>query len=80
MTTAAHIVELIRAKEGRAYALSDGEAELMVSLFASVAATKAERDVIRVGDHAPEPVNENISARDYDRSLEPLAHILAVPS
>lgn len=77
MTSAASIVASIRARQDGAYAMSESEAELMVNLFASVAATKAERDtMIRVGDHAPEPLNENISEGEYNRSEEALAHIL----
>lgn len=68
--TSSDIVALIRAKMlTGAFCLSDGEATLLLDLFASVAATRAERDmlaeaanslsdrtqrVIVVGDHTPE--------------------------
>ena len=68
--TSADILALIRAKTlTGAFCLSDSEATLLLDLFASVAATRAERDmladaanamsdrtqrVIIVGDHTPE--------------------------
>lgn len=45
--TSADIVSLIRQTTPDAdFALSDGEAELLVSLFASVAVVTAERDML----------------------------------
>jgi hypothetical protein len=69
--TSSDIVALIRAKNfNGSFSMSNSEACLLVDLFASVAATRAERDmlveaanslsdrtqrVIIVGDHDPEP-------------------------
>jgi hypothetical protein len=52
--TASDIVSLVRATSNGEFSLSGSEAELLVTLFASVAAAEAACKIARIGDHDAE--------------------------
>jgi hypothetical protein len=52
--TASDIVSLVRATSNGEFSLSGSEAELLVNLFASVAAAEAACKIARIADHDPD--------------------------